>query len=490
MLLHLTSLPGPEGIGCLGADARAFVDLLAAAGFDTWQVLPVNPPGGAFSPYAAESSFAGSPLLVSIAALAEEGLLSPAEAVPPPFPESSRVAPAVVRAWKEGALRTAFTRLSTAQERSIAEFAAASASWLDDWALFAALEDRYGHAWQEWPVPLVQRLPAALDEARRDLAPEHDYHRFVQWCFDRQWRALRGYAAARGVRIFGDMPIFVDLQSADVWANQGTFKLGGDGYPEVVTGVPPDAFSATGQRWGNPHYRWDAEAARGFPYWTARVRRAFELYDLLRIDHFRGFVAAWEIPAGEPTAVVGEWVPGPGATLFEALRAALGPLNIVVEDLGIITDDVRELRDALGYPGMIVLHFAFDGRPDNPYLPANHREDAVVYAGTHDNDTTAGWWRTLSEEERARVRLLAGRTFADPPGDLMALAMESPARLAVLTMQDVLRLGSEARMNRPGVENGNWLWRLRPGEAPATLAAGLRELAARTGRLSSPAPGG
>jgi 4-alpha-glucanotransferase len=483
VLLHLTSLPGPEGVGSLGADARRFVDLIAAAGFTTWQVLPVNPPGPGFSPYAASSSFAGSPLLISVAELAGEGLLASEESRPPSFP-SEAVVPEAVAAWKEGLFRRAFRR--ALREGAFRAFVDSPPAWLDDWVLFAALRSRLGEPWQRWPQGLARRDAGALRKARDELGDEIAYQAFLQWCFERQWTALRTYARRQGVRVFGDMPIFPALQSADVWASQESFKLDGRGWPRVVAGVPPDLFSATGQRWGNPHYRWRVEQEQGFPYWTGRIARAFELYDMLRIDHFRGFVAAWEIPAGEATAIRGRWVRGPGRALFDALVARLGPLDIVVEDLGVITPDVVQLRESLGYPGMIVLQFAFDGSPDNPYLPRNHRENAVVYAGTHDNDTTVGWWASLGEGERERVRALSGRPFTDPAGDMSAMALESPVRLAVLTMQDILRLGSEARMNTPGHADGNWRWRFRWEQVPGDLATGLRELLVDARRAHGP----
>ena len=472
VLLHISSLPGPEGIGCLDANAHRFIKFLQEAGFAAWQVLPVNPPGPGWSPYAAQSSFAGNPLFVSIAALAEDGLLSRTEAQPPAFaPE--RAAFDEAAAWKERLLRLAFDRLDPVRAARVDALAARS-PWLEDWALFAALSDRHGAPWQEWPPRLARHEPDALAEARAELAGDVRYHRFVQWAFERQWKALHARANEAGIVLFGDLPIFPALHSADVWANQQTFKLDARGYPHVVAGVPPDYFSATGQRWGNPHYAWDTESARGFPYWTARLQRAFELYGVLRIDHFRGFEAAWEIPAEAATAIEGRWQPGPGAALFESLAKRLGPMNIVVEDLGVITPEVHALREHLGYPGLLVLQFAFDGDATNAYLPANHRERAVVYTGTHDNDTTAGWWASLDRAQRRRVRELSGLRFRDPVGDLTGLALESRAALAVLPMQDLLGLGSKARMNTPSTGDGNWTWRFDWRDVPEGLAGELR----------------
>jgi 4-alpha-glucanotransferase len=462
VLLHVSSLPGPGANGALGPDAYRFVDFLASAGMAVWQVLPVNPTGGGGSPYAAESSFAGSPALIAPGANVGDG-------------DAACEDPGAV-------LRREFGRIGAAQRAELARFAAEASWWLEDWALFAALQGEYGLPWQAWPAGLAGHEPAALDVAQVRFAGEIGYQRFLQWRFESQWNALRNYARKAGIRLFGDLPIFPALQSADTWAYRESFKLDAGGWPEVVAGVPPDAFSATGQRWGNPHYDWAAEKQRRYPYWRARLRRAFELYDMVRIDHFRGFAAAWEIDAGEPTAVRGRWVPGPGRDVFDALAEDFGEMAIVVEDLGIITDDVRALRDGLGYPGMAVLQFAFDGSPDNPYLPGRIVPNSVVYTGTHDNDTTAGWWASLSPEERERVRAATGAAMADPPRELMRLAFASAARLAVVPFQDLLGLGSEARMNTPGTVSENWGWRFDWGQVPDGLAADVAGIASACGR--------
>ncbi|MGI8925150.1 MAG: 4-alpha-glucanotransferase [Tepidiformaceae bacterium] len=482
VLLHPTSLPGPFGIGDLGPEAHNFIDFLATSGQSLWQIMPLGPPGMGNSPYSARSAFAGNALLISPERLLEEGLIDARQLAGAPGGADGRVPFDDVASWKEGLLRCAFARFEArAQHDEIDAFVAGSAEWLADYTLYSALRGVDGRGWWDWPPPLAGRNADALAQATAGLAGEIRYHQFVQWLFFRQWDAIHQHARAQGVRIIGDIPIFVALDSADAWACRHLFKLDAEGRPEAVAGVPPDAFSDTGQLWGNPLYRWDVLRAEGYGWWVQRFHRAFEAMDLARIDHFRGFVAAWEVPAGAPTAERGAWVPGPGRELFGAVAARLGELLIIVEDLGVITEDVRALRDELGYPGMKVLQFAFGDDARNPYLPHNIPPHSVVYTGTHDNDTTRGWAASLTPGQRARVRAFAG-DGADTTAALMRMAYGSAAEMAIVPMQDVLRLGSEARMNVPGQPDGNWGWRFRWEQLRPEQVAFLRDSAVLYGR--------
>ncbi len=478
ILLHPTSLPHP---GTLGEPALRFLDLISAAGAGAWQMLPICPPGPFDSPYAGRSAFAGDGRLIDLDWLARRGWLTRAEAAIPDTGSRNRADFAAARALRAPILRRAFERFLADGGRDTFESFAASRPWLPDYVLFEALRELTGQPWWEWPdefrsYPPRRPLPGTA------LAEEADFHRFLQYVFDAQWQELRAAAHARGILLIGDMPIFVDRDSADHWSRRGLFLLDGRGEPAVVAGVPPDAFSETGQRWGNPLYDWEAMRADGYAWWVARFRRALELFDAVRVDHFRGFVAAWHIPANESTAVNGAWVPGPGRELFDALEARLGRLPIIVEDLGIITDDVRALRDELGYPGMAVLQFAFGGDPENPYLPRNHRENQVVYTGTHDNDTTLGWWQHLPEWERDNVRRELGIDGSTIVDDMVRAAMYSVAETAVIPMQDVLALGSEHRMNHPGRPDGNWTWRYHPEQVSPPRLEWFAALARESGR--------
>jgi 4-alpha-glucanotransferase len=491
VLLHPTSLPG-GGIGDAGPAAHRFVDWLAAAGQSFWQLLPLVPADDGGSPYSGLSAFAGNPLLVSPEALVSDGLLSPEDLESPAF-DPARVDFADAARWKELLLRRAFGAFRAGWAPALVDEAAAyrdrNAAWLDDWCLFRALrDDQGGAAWTEWDPPLRDREPAALAAAREALRDEVDRHAFVQWAFDRQWGALRRHAAARGVRLIGDVPIFVAHDSADVWAHRELFSLDAQGRPTVVAGVPPDYFSATGQRWGNPLYRWDVLRATGYRWWIDRFRRALQHVDVARVDHFRGFESYWEVPAVEETALHGRWVPGPGAELFRAVEAALGGLPLIAEDLGIITPEVDALREGLGLPGMRVLHFAFGDDERNPHLPANHPRDTVAYTGTHDNDTSAGWYAAAGAGERAGLARLTPLSRGDVHWGMIEAVFGSPAEVAVVPVQDVLGLGSEARMNTPGTVEGNWAWRMREGDLTPAAAARLRDVTQRTGRLPSGAP--
>ncbi len=491
ILLHPSSLPGPWGIGDLGPMAYRFVDFLVAAGQSLWQVLPLGPTGYGDSPYQCFSAFAGNPLLISIDDLIAQELLLPNEAsaalgqLPADRVDFGALIPA-----KQALLRRSFERFrsqrGTPLHQAYTRFCIDNAEWLADYALFMAVkEEQGGGSWHEWQPELRDRQPAALAQARRRLAATIDYHQFLQFLFFRQWQALKEYANQRGVLIIGDAPIFVADDSADVWANRDLFFVDESGMPTVVAGVPPDYFSATGQRWGNPLYRWQAMAATGYRWWIARMRQAFALYDILRLDHFRGFEAYWEVPASAPTAVDGRWVKGPGADLFERLRAELGKLPIIAEDLGLITPEVDELRLAFHLPGMKVLQFAFGDDPSNPYLPHNYTEQYVVYTGTHDNDTTIGWFAGLDQATRAAVLTYLGRDeqTVDIAWDLIRLALMSVAKLAITPLQDLLRLDSAARMNTPGRLGGNWAWRYPADALTEELALQLRQLTRAYGRL-------
>lgn len=450
VLLHVTSLPG----GDLGDTARAFVDFLADAGCTVWQVLPLVPTHREDgSPYNARSAMAGNPDLISREHQARQGL-------------------------------TRAAALDEAQRAAYETWCAQRRDWLQPYLEFTALGELLGDVpWPSWEPGLRDRDRERVAEALEPLADRVEALRFEQWVFAVQWAALHEYAASKGVLLFGDLPIFVSLDSADVWASRELFQLDEAGRPITVSGCPPDYFAADGQRWNNPHYDWAAMAADGFAWWRRRIARQRELFDLVRIDHFRGFEAAWHVPADAPTARDGWWVPGPGAEVLSALVETAGPGTLVAEDLGQITPEVDQLRQRFGLPGMKILQFAFDGSPDNPYLPGHHGEQSVVYTGTHDNDTTVGWWESLDAQTRELVRPWLGDADEPMPWALIRLALESTARLAVVPAQDLLGLGSESRMNRPGTDQGNWAWRAAPGAFDAALAEKLRALVVGAGRL-------
>lgn len=487
ILLHPTSLPGAFGIGELGEGAYRFVDWLVRARQSVWQVLPLGPTGFADSPYAALSAFAGNPLLISLQRLHREGLLTDNDlAEYPTFPED-RVDYGAVIPRKMELLRRAYVRWKTRagddEYNRLRDFRVAQGYWVEDFALFMALKGTYGgRAWTAWDRDLAARQPEALRRAREQLADEVQFHAFLQYCFVTQWLDLKRYANERGIRIMGDMPIFVAHDSTDVWAHPELFSLDAQGNPTFVAGVPPDYFSPTGQRWGNPVYRWNSLRRDGYRWWIERFRWTLRLVDMVRVDHFRGFAAYWQVPASEPTAVRGRWRRVPGKALFRTLRRELGTLPVVAEDLGTITPDVVRLRTSLGFPGMRVLQFAFDGNPHNPYLPYNYEPDTVVYTGTHDNDTLVGWFAGLGEEEKQRVVNYIGREDISVPWEMIRLAYASVARMAVVPLQDWLGLGSEARMNQPGREEGNWQWRCRWEHLSADLADAMAKMCMVYGR--------
>jgi 4-alpha-glucanotransferase len=502
ILLHPTSLPGQFGIGDLGQAAYRWIDFLAASRQALWQVLPLGPTGFADSPYACLSAFAGNPLLIDLDTLVEAGDLAASDlADPPAFPDQEIDYGAVI-AFKMPLLHKAaanFCSRAPAHRRAaFAQFCAGEAHWLDSFALFMALKQHFDQAiWYDWDAGAALRAPEALAHRENELAPQIAAHKVLQFFFFEQWQALKTYANRRGIQIIGDVPIFVAADSADVWANPDLFYLDERGRPTVVSGVPPDYFSETGQRWGNPLYRWDEMARRGYAWWVARMQAVLHTVDIVRIDHFRGFVGYWEIPADEPTAIRGRWVPGPGAAVFEAIEARLGRLPILAEDLGVITPEVIALRERFDFPGMKILQFAFDQdalqasfgadsgidvRQHNPFLPHNYTPNFVVYTGTHDNNTAAGWFDGASAVERQRAVAylgLAGKAGAHPEAFHWALiraAMASVAVMAIVPLQDVLGLGSAARMNLPGTVGTNWKWRCTPntfGPANGELAARL-----------------
>ena len=476
VLLHITSLPGDGANGDLGTEGYRFVDFLAASGFTVWQTLPVVPAAPDGSPYQSSSAHAGDPRLISLAALAEAGWID-AEAV------GSGVVDAGVRGELLREAHVGFSRTAAeADHASFADFCLDNAYWLEDFVLFQALSEEQRLPWWEWPASLRKRRPQALAEARARLSDRLEELRFEQFAFFRQWRSLHDYARSKGVRLFGDIPIFVAHDSAEVWAHPEYFCLDDHGYTTVVAGVPPDYFSALGQRWGNPMYRWEVMHADGFSFWVDRMRTQLRLFDMVRIDHFRGFEACWEIPAEEPHAVNGHWVTGPGDALFDRLRDEFGDLPLVAEDLGVITDEVRALRDRQAMPGMSILQFAFSGEPDNPYLLFNHAENSVVYTGTHDNDTSLSWYQGLDDDARAEVDAYLGRSRDPMPWPLIHWALISVARLAMVPMQDLLGLGESHRMNLPGSTGDNWKWRFSWKQVPKDLSERLRRRVWRSGR--------
>lgn len=489
ILLHVTSLPSPYGVGDLGPTAFAWVDRLARSGQSWWQALPLGPTGYGDSPYQPLSSFAGNILLISPDRLIADGLLRVAELEFPAF--SARDVDYPMVTWfKQRLLEQAWTnfRAGGAEDLRPAfeRFCLDQAHWLDDYALFRALKIRHeGAHYLNWPEPIVKRDAAALNAARRDLDDIIQIARFGQFLVAHQGDSLRDYAHSRGIHLIGDLPFFVSPDSADVWANPQFFQLDSQCRPRLVAGVPPDYFSPEGQLWGNPVYDWEALSQVGYQWWIDRLRALLTHVDVVRLDHFRGFAAAWHVPAGAANARGGQWISGPGEDLFRAARSELGGLPLIAEDLGLITSDVRELRERLGLPGMRVLQFAFAGNGENPHLPRNFGEDTVVYTGTHDNDTTRGWYTSLPDAQRGLVWSSLGK----PPGseeeiawELLGLAWSSSAALAMAPVQDVLNLGSEARMNRPGSSQGNWRWRAAGDMLTGPMFEKLRELTERSAR--------
>lgn len=472
VLLHVTSLPGERGRGVLGAQAHRFVDFLAAGGFGVWQTLPLVPPDDVGSPYCARSSDAGNVALIDTQTLREDTQLP-----------SGMDFDAVVAAPLE-ALRSFSSHATAGQMAAFAGYLRRERRWLLPYALHGVCSQRFAHApWWLWPKPLRRAERPALREAYARRRQSCRALAFQQYLFTLQWNALRAYANSRGVKLFGDLPFYLDRNSTEVWWSRSLFRVDRDGRPDAVAGVPPDYFARDGQLWGNPLYDWEAMAGDGYAWWVERIRRQLQRFDLLRIDHFRAFDSYWAVPAGADTARNGEWLAGPADALLNRLREALGTMPLVAEDLGIITDEVRALRDRHALPGMVVLQFGFDGSHDNPHAPSNHPHNAVAYTGTHDNDTTLGWYRSLDDDTRSRVAAMLGQSPPDMPAALIEAAFASAARLAVIPMQDLLGLGSEARMNTPGTVDRNWQWRFAWRDVGDDLAAQCRDRAARHQRL-------
>ena len=532
ILLPLSSLPGKYGIGCFSGEAYRFIDFLKNAGQAYWQILPVGPTGYGDSPYQSFSAFAGNPYFLSLDALAREGLLTEEEAARASDPRGKAAQGQVDYEWlyhtRYPVLRKAFARWrkgGQAAPFSFEEFVRANAAWLPDFALFMALKEANGGTgFREWERAVRMREAAAMAAAKQELREEIDFHMFLQYQFELQWMALRAYANENGIHIIGDIPIYVPADSADVWANPELFQLHDDGSCRAVAGCPPDCFSETGQLWGNPLYDWDAHRETGYSWWISRMRRCSALFDVVRIDHFRGFDQYYSVPAGSPDACIGHWEKGPGIGLFHAIEKELPGQAIIAEDLGFITDSVRELVQKTGYPNMKVLEFAFDARdssgPEN-YLPFYYEKNCVVYTGTHDNETLVGWLDSILPEEREAVRAFTGLdggpwafnpradragscvpeavTSAAPDSGLPAIgrreetfrlaralvraAMASVGDLCVIPMQDWLLLGNEARVNRPSTTGGNWIWRMEPDAADRELAAQILQMTKTYGRL-------
>jgi 4-alpha-glucanotransferase len=494
-------LPGSFGIGDLGEEAYAFADFLVATGQSLWQVLPLGPTGYGDSPYACYSAFAGNTLLISPEKLMEDDLLDREDLTAVATCPGERVDFDAVHKFKDSILAKAFVRFKENSDSSLggafAEFRRLNLSWLDDYALFRALKDEHGGAaWNEWDQAYVRREPAALASAVQKLGQQIEAQKFYQFLFFRQWFALKAYCNERGIKFVGDIPIFVAHDSADVWTNPDQFKLNAEGTPIVVAGVPPDYFSATGQLWGNPLYNWDHMLADGFKWWIKRVDSTLKVVDIVRVDHFRGFAACWEIPGGDKTAERGRWVEAPGREVFKAIRAALGQLPIIAEDLGVITPDVVALRDEFGFPGMRILQFAFSGDTRNIDLPHNYIPNVVAYTGTHDNDTTVGWFSSVAGEGSTRTaeQIKRERTFClnylntegmEIHWDFIRGVFASVANTAVVPLQDLLGLGTEGRMNLPNSTEGNWSWRFKKGALSTEISERLKALTELYGRVGA-----
>jgi 4-alpha-glucanotransferase len=493
ILLHVTSLPGGYGIGDLGNSAYEFAEFLAESGQKIWQVLPLNPTGYGDSPYQCFSAFAGNPLFIDLKALYEQGLLSEKDLTNAPnFPEEHVEYDRVIEFKRELVRKAAHVFLvdgARTDRAAFDNFCRNNNNWLNDYALFMACKRVHKDApWVHWDAGIRQRDPAALNEWQNKLTSETQAHKFAQFEFFRQWQNLKAHCTRLGISIMGDIPIYVAHDSADVWAHPELFRLDEQGKPLVLAGVPPDYFSATGQLWGNPLYRWDASAASGHRWWIDRVRASLKLFDLARLDHFRGFEAFWEIPANASTAAVGEWVKGPGTEFFQTLRSELKELPFIAENLGVITPEVEVLRKQFGFPGMSLLQFAFGKDPQGPtFLPHNYSRDLVAYTGGHDNDTTVGWWassgigestRTPEDIEKERDFTRAYLGFQSEPVNWVFIrtVLASVAKIAIIPLQDVLGLGSDARMNLPGTLTGNWKWRYKQNALTKDIGERLRKL--------------
>lgn len=491
ILLHPTSLPGRYGIGEFDESAYRFVDMLVDMGQQLWQVMPLGPTGYGDSPYQCFSAFAGNPLLISLNRLVQEGFLDEAELRDTPAFPNDRVDFGEVITFKQKILRKSYAHFAahaTKEQRVwFAKFCHHNASWLEDYGLFMALKDAHkGNVWNTWKKDIAMHNTEAAAKWRAKLRNEVEAHQYYQFQFYRQWFDLKKYANAKGIKIIGDIPIFVAFDSADAWANRDQFYFDEHLQPTVVAGVPPDYFSPTGQRWGNPLYRWDVMERRGFDWWIQRVKSALELYDIVRVDHFRGFEAYWEVPASEPTAMVGQWVKAPGHELFHTIRQVLGgELPIIAEDLGLITPEVVSLRDYFSLPGMRVLQFAFVADTSSNFLPHNYVRNTVAYSGTHDNDTTIGWFNSLNAQERQQVQNYIGKDLSQDSvaWEMSRLLMMSVADTIVVTMQDLLGLDTSTRMNYPGRPDGNWQWRFALESVTPEIKQKLKRMTETYGRI-------
>ena len=484
ILMHITSLPGPYGVGAMGKHAYAFVDFLKKAGQKYWQILPLTPTGFGDSPYQSCSTFAGNHYLIDLDILAEEGLLKRTELTRFYWGEKEdRVDFGLQHQKRLQVLRIAYSRF--AQNDALAAFCNENCNWLPDYALYLALKDRFGgKPWYHWEAPLKLRQADALLQARQELHEDIRFYSFVQFLFYKQWTSLKAYAHEKGVSIIGDVPIYVPLDSVDVWSSPELFLLDESLTPVAVAGCPPDAFSDDGQLWGNPLYRWDVMQKDGYGWWIRRLAAAGKLYDVVRIDHFRGFEAYWEVPYGDTTAKNGQWVKGPGIMLINAVKAALPQVKFIAEDLGFLTQEVLDLRDDSGFPGMKVLEFAFDSKEPSEYLPHTYIQNTVCYIGTHDNMTTRQWLETAPEETRNyAVRYMRLTKEEGYVWGVIRTAMQSVSDLCIIQMQDYLELGGEARMNFPGTTGGNWLWRATLGSTSDTLAEKICQMTRLYGRL-------
>lgn len=481
ILLHPTSLPGNFGIGDLGPQAYKWVDFLVQTGCALWQILPLGPTGYGDSPYQCFSAFAGNPVLISPEKLLEEHLLFEEDLNERPEFSSAQVEFGKVIPWKIAMLDRAFNNFkkgaSTILQQEYSNFKELHREWLEDFSLFMAVKEaNVGAPWIKWAPGLRDRERVAMQDARQRFSQEVERQTFRQFLFFHQWSSLHTYAHSHKLKIIGDIPIFVAHDSADVWAHPNYFYLDSTGNPTVVAGVPPDYFSRTGQLWGNPLYRWGVHRDEGFSWWLKRIRAVLQKVDIVRLDHFRGFAGYWEIPGDATTAEVGRWVPGPGKRFFETIKSALGELPIIAEDLGVITPDVVELRESFGLPGMKVLQFAFEGDPDDPFLPHNYLPNCVVYTGTHDNDTSLGWYQRVSEDKRNFYRRYLNQDGHDVSWDMIRAGWASVAVFALAPMQDFLNMGNEARMNYPGNPSGNWGWRMPPYSLTNELKDSIVEL--------------
>lgn len=489
VLLHPTSFPSPYGIGELGKAAYEFIDFLEKSGQHLWQTLPLTPTGFGDSPYQSFSAFAGQPLIISLDHLKELGLLEESDLRDCPVGDPSKVDYGTIIPWKTERLRRAFERFLTTSDKMLLEeydaFYKANQFWVDDYAMFMACKDAHeGRDWLSWEAKYRVPTEAVKKELKKELAREIKYYYFLQFLFSKEWYALKKYANEKGIQIIGDIPIFVSLDSADVWANQKMFQLDSKGYPLAVAGVPPDYFSATGQLWGNPLYDWDAHKKSGYQWWISRVRNQLDLFDYLRIDHFRGFEAYWSVPYGEETAINGKWKIGPRESLFHAIEKALGKdLPIIAEDLGVITPEVEKLRDQFHFPGMKVLQFGFESQEESAFLPHQFTTtNCICYTGTHDNDTTVGWYETAPEYARDKVRRYMNTDGSSIHFDFIRTCLGSIATFAIFPLQDVLGIGKSGRMNTPGVAMDNWAWRYQRNQLQDDLAERLAVITRLYGR--------